>query len=162
MAAPIGSKNESPSSKIESQNNLHGKSDQSGSTNIKKIAFMVAVSGMAMLGGFGMTLAKTKRRHPSSFSKGIVPDPSVELHESGASLGMRALGWGTVWSIVGVGSFTFLFCKALGVKNVEELKTKFQSVAPAIRRNETEPEEVIIARFKEEILKDERTNSDTD
>ena len=34
-----------------------------------EIAFMVAVSGMAMLGGFGMTLAKTKRRHPSSFSK---------------------------------------------------------------------------------------------
>ena len=35
MAAPIGSKNESPSSKIDSQNDLHGKSDQSGSTNIK-------------------------------------------------------------------------------------------------------------------------------
>lgn len=53
----------------------------------------------------------------------------------------------------------FLFCL---IFQVEELKTKFQSVAPAIRRNETEPEEVIIARFKEEILKDERTNSDTD
>ncbi|XP_072178097.1 transmembrane protein 242-like [Diadema setosum] len=133
--------------------------DRRESIILKKALFMVTVSGLAMLGGFGMTLARAKRRHPGSFSKGMIPDPQVELYESGASLGMRALGWGTVFAITGVGSLTFLICKAMGVHNVEEFRVKFQSVAPRIRRNETEPEHVIIERFKAEILKDEKTAS---
>ncbi|XP_054753301.2 transmembrane protein 242-like [Lytechinus pictus] len=161
MAAPMESPNESPTS-MSLKMDTNCQSDQSKNKKIQKISFLAGVSGMAIFAGFGMTLAKAKRRHPGSFSKGLVPDPSVELHESGAALGMRALRWGTLWAIVGVGSLTFLVCKALGVKNVEEFKVKFQSVAPAIRRNETEPEEVIIARFKAEIFKDERTKNDED
>ena len=42
---------------------------------------------------------------------------------------------------------------------VEEFKIKFQSVAPTIRRSQTEPDEVIISRFNEEIFKDEKENS---
>ncbi|XP_071800614.1 transmembrane protein 242-like [Asterias amurensis] len=122
----------------------------------KGSVFMVGIAGIAMLSGFGMTIAGSKRKHPASFTKGIFPDPSASLHESGASLGLRALLWGSFFAVTGFGTMTFLVCKAMGVKSVADFQTKFQSVAPRIRRNEaSEPEEVTLNKLREEIFKDE-------
>ncbi|XP_038059744.1 transmembrane protein 242-like [Patiria miniata] len=123
---------------------------------VKGSMFMVSVAGIAMISGFGLTMAGAKRRHPGSFSKGILPDPSVSLHESGASLGMRALLWGSLFAVTGFGTLTFAVCKVMGVKSVEDFKTKFQSVAPRIRRNPaSEPEEVTLRKLRQEILEEE-------
>ncbi|XP_022104471.1 transmembrane protein 242-like isoform X2 [Acanthaster planci] len=118
--------------------------------------FMVSVAGIAMISGFGLTMATAKRKHPGSFSKGILPNPSVSIHESGASLGMRALLWGSLFAVTGFGTLTFAVCKVMGFNSVEDFKKKFQSVAPRVRRNpNSEPEEVTLRKLHQEILEED-------
>ncbi|PVD28450.1 hypothetical protein C0Q70_11038 [Pomacea canaliculata] len=89
---------------------------------------------MSILGGFGMTIAMAKRKDPHMFVKGLLP--SREVPESGGSLAMRALGWGTLYSVAGVGSICFVVWKLLGVQNLNEFREKVGSVLPRIPKKE--------------------------
>ncbi len=71
--------------------------------------FLALVTGVGAISGFGFTLAAAKRQHPSSFTQGF---------EGGTALAARALGWGTVYAIGGVGALTFIAWKLLGKMNV--------------------------------------------
>ena len=50
--------------------------------------------------------------------QGIIADPSAELHESGAALALKALGWGSLFAVSGVGVLIYGACKLIGVHNV--------------------------------------------
>ncbi|PIK52920.1 putative transmembrane protein [Apostichopus japonicus] len=80
--------------------------------------FLGSVACLGVLGGFAMTVARVKKRNPASFMKGVLANPELDQMESGASVGLRALGWGTVFALTGVGTISFVFCKLIGVSSV--------------------------------------------
>lgn len=74
------------------------------------------ISGVSALVGFGKTLATAKKKDPSFFSKGMTG--SIEMADTGANLAMRALGWGTVFAVLGTGTIAFGIWKLSGAKDV--------------------------------------------
>jgi len=101
---------------------------------LKGGVFLASVTGASILFGFGLTLAMAKKRDPNFFSKGLVG--SKDIPESGGSLALRALGWGTLYSVTGFSAFCFLVWKAIGVNNLPEFREKMQRIMPKIPKNE--------------------------
>lgn len=66
--------------------------------------------------GFGATLAAVKKQDPKYFDKGMMS--TVQLSESGASLALRALGYGTFFAFSGFGLVCYSVWKLSGAKNV--------------------------------------------
>ncbi|KAI0208732.1 transmembrane protein 242 [Lamellibrachia satsuma] len=87
-----------------------------------EIIFLASVAGMSMMCGFGATLAVAKKKDPNFFTKGLLAGEHIP--ESGAALAMRALGWGTLYAVTGVGLICFGIWKLSGAKNMEDFRAK--------------------------------------
>ncbi|KAJ8972167.1 hypothetical protein NQ314_000295 [Rhamnusium bicolor] len=58
-----------------------------------------------------------------------------ELPETGASLALRALGWGTFYAFTGCGILFYSIWKLSGAKNMEEFRYKVGLALPKIPKN---------------------------
>lgn len=103
-------------------------------SKLLETSFLLSVTGMSVIGGFGMALAMAKRKDPVFFFKGMMA--TKELPESGSSLAMKALGWGTLYAVSGFSLFCFGVWKLMGVNNLEEFRYKVGNTLPKIPKSE--------------------------
>jgi len=103
---------------------------------LKAGMFLTSIAGFSMVGAFGTSIAMAKKQDPRNFAKGITG--SREIIESGASLATRALAWGSLFSVLGVGTICFTVWKFLGVHNLPEFRQKFGSMMPVIPKKENQ------------------------
>ncbi|XP_015903600.2 transmembrane protein 242 isoform X2 [Parasteatoda tepidariorum] len=97
-------------------------------------SFLLTVTGVSVVGGFGMALAMAKKKDPVYFLKGMMA--TKELPESGGSLAMRALGWGTLYAVTGFSAVCYGIWKLMGVNNLEEFRQKVGKNLPTIPKSE--------------------------
>lgn len=77
---------------------------------------MGVVGGISALFGFFRTLGKAKKSESKIIEKGGIK--AAVLLDEGSALAMRALGWGTLYAVLGTGTFCFGVWKLSGAKNV--------------------------------------------
>ena len=135
------------------------------SYNVKAGAFLAFAGGFGLFAGFAGALGQTKKQDPAGFDRGMTGvDPAREaareeavrrldnaamerirrdqaLHESGAALARRALGWGTLYAVAGCGVLFFSVWKLLNVNNLTEFREKAGSCLPKIPKNPAQPGE---------------------
>ncbi|XP_054163522.1 transmembrane protein 242-like, partial [Oppia nitens] len=96
-----------------------------------EMAFMSCVAGAGLLFGFSTALSSAKKKDVNAFDKGISIVRTVGT-ESGGSLAMRALLWGSVYACTGFGLLCFTVWKAIGVNDLQEFRQKVGTYLPRL------------------------------
>ncbi|KAL0102267.1 hypothetical protein PUN28_018657 [Cardiocondyla obscurior] len=96
--------------------------------------FLSAVGSISALTGFARALAATRKQDPKHFGDGVSGVKGIP--ETGASLALRALGWGTFYAVTGCSLLFYAIWKISGATNSEEFRLKMGSLLPKIPKND--------------------------
>lgn len=89
---------------------------ESPSVSLTSAALLLTgVTVASMMGGFGVTLGMARKKTPDAFSG---------RYNEGVKLATRALVYGSLWAVGGVGVIVYGVKTALGVKTVSILVSK--------------------------------------
>ncbi|XP_023179782.1 transmembrane protein 242 [Drosophila hydei] len=102
---------------------------------IQAAAFMGLVGGISALFGFSRTLA-TAKKSDSKVLQQQATKQGIILMDEGTTLAMRALGWGTLYAVLGTGAFCYGFWKLSGAKDFAEFRLKMGNALPRISKDE--------------------------
>uniref|UniRef100_A0A2M4C255 Transmembrane protein 242 n=1 Tax=Anopheles marajoara TaxID=58244 RepID=A0A2M4C255_9DIPT len=97
-------------------------------------AFLASVGATAAVAGFSKAIMTAKKSDPKYFDKGL--HASLSLHEAGTSLALRALGWGTLYAILGTGTICFGIWKLSGATDMKEFRESMGRAFPRVPRND--------------------------
>ncbi|GLV41363.1 uncharacterized protein CBL_06593 [Carabus blaptoides fortunei] len=126
------SENISPND-VQIENNLI-KSKYDDKFKLKAGIFLTCVTGISAMIGFGTTIMAAKKQDPKYFGKGIVG--TIEMTETGASLALRALGWGSLYAVTGCSVLFYTIWKVSGAKDLKEFRHKVGLVLPRVPKND--------------------------
>ncbi|EDV44454.1 uncharacterized protein Dana_GF20319 [Drosophila ananassae] len=102
---------------------------------IQAAAFLGLVGGVSALFGFSKTLA-TAKKADSKVLQQAGTRQGIILMDEGTTLAMRALGWGTLYAVLGTGAFCYGFWKLSGAKDFQEFRMKMGNSLPRITKDE--------------------------
>ncbi|XP_030381001.1 transmembrane protein 242 [Scaptodrosophila lebanonensis] len=102
---------------------------------VQGAAFLGLVGGISALIGFSQTLGKAKKSDNKVLQQQGTRQGLI-LMDEGATLAMRALGWGTLYAVLGTGAFCYGFWKLSGAKDFEEFRMKMGNSLPRITKEE--------------------------
>ncbi|KAH8387302.1 hypothetical protein KR093_006100 [Drosophila rubida] len=102
---------------------------------IQAAAFMGLVGGISALFGFSRTLA-TAKKSDSKVLQQAGTRQGIILMDEGSTLALRALGWGTLYAVLGTGAFCYGVWKLSGAKDFEEFRLKMGNALPRISKDE--------------------------
>ncbi|XP_064629568.1 transmembrane protein 242-like [Lineus longissimus] len=124
-----------PSKALQTEINIEAQR-QERLSKLKRAMFLASITGMSALVGFGFTVALAKRKDPTTFTKSLIG--SRDLPESGTSLALRALAWGTFYSVSGVSLLCFGVYKLSGAESMKDFTRKIQSIMPKVPKKPQE------------------------
>ncbi|KAH8354862.1 hypothetical protein KR084_012636 [Drosophila pseudotakahashii] len=102
---------------------------------IQAAAFLGLVGGVSALFGFSRTLATAKKTDSKVLQQAGTRQGLI-LMDEGATLALRALGWGTLYAVAGTGAFCYGFWKLSGAKDFQEFRLKMGNALPRITKDE--------------------------
>ncbi|XP_063402873.1 uncharacterized protein LOC134686942 [Mytilus trossulus] len=108
--------------------------DEKKSSKHKEIIFFAGLTGVSLIGGFSFALGRTKKEDPTMFVKGI---SKGRQNVSGSSLGVRALGLATLFSVSGVGLMFLAAYKISGASNLKDFFSKVEKGTPKLPKKES-------------------------
>ncbi|CAD7076716.1 unnamed protein product [Hermetia illucens] len=116
------------------ENNATTDSTADRSFRIKAGVFLTSVGAVSALVGFSKTLATAKRQDEKFLQEAAMS--RAHLLDDASRLAMRALGWGTLYAILGTGAFCYGVWKLSGAQNFQEFRQKAGSVLPKLSSND--------------------------
>lgn len=123
-----------------------GIADKDLAYKVKAGAFLAVSAGVGLLFGFGGALAAAKKSDPASFDQGLTGDleaPATSkasgaarhqqrLHQSGAALATRALGYGTLCAVAGCAALFATVWKLSGARDLQDFRSRAGAVLPVL------------------------------
>merc|ERR1711942_43907 len=113
--------------------------------------FLLSLTGASVLGGFGLTLSRSRKRDPAAFERGLLPgggasvgeglvpgslSEEARLAEAGTQLAVRALKCATLYAVGGFSLFCFVAWKLSGASDLQDFRQRAGSILPRIPKND--------------------------
>jgi len=96
--------------------------------------FLSTVASISALAGFTRAVSAARKQDPKYFGEGFIGVKGV--NETGASLAIRALGWGSLYAVAGCSMLFYGIWKISGATDIKEFRYKMGSFLPKISKNE--------------------------
>ncbi|KAH9399149.1 hypothetical protein TYRP_018056 [Tyrophagus putrescentiae] len=100
--------------------------------------FLGAMAGFGVMIGFSNGVSLAKKKDEKAFNQGLLmlnDRPNRPQMETGARLAMRALGWGSLYAITGVGAVSGLIWWLSGASDLKDFRQRMGELLPAVPKN---------------------------
>ena len=96
--------------------------------------FLAGITGIFLISGFSSTLTVLKKNNSKLFNK--CNTKSKNHNDTGTDLALKALGWGSFFSITGCSALCYSIWKLSGATSFEDFRIKIQNLLPKISKDD--------------------------
>ncbi|KAJ8673605.1 hypothetical protein QAD02_004867 [Eretmocerus hayati] len=101
--------------------------DPNKNQKLPGVVFVLGLSGMFLLSGFGGAFSSLKKRSTKLSAAHGTRDEYM-IHQEGRNLALKALAWGTLYSTLGTGLLCYGTWKLSGASTFEEFRSKMKNL----------------------------------